>query len=89
MFRLCFLPEGKVGRITLFALSVEVTGGIQYIVQIASGEFTVMIIFIVFGYIKVDGTFAFVGIAGFQDFAYQFNLLYNCLLYTSDAADEL
>ena len=77
MLRLCFLPKGEVGRIMFLALSIEVTGGIQYIVQVASGEFTVMIIFIVFGYIKVDGTFAFVSIAGFQDFANQFNLLYN------------
>ena len=35
VFRLRFFPEGEVGGITFFALSIEVAGGIQYVVQVA------------------------------------------------------
>ena len=57
MFRLCLFPKGEIGGIAVFALSVEVTGGIQYVVQITSGKFSVMVIFVVFGYIELNGAF--------------------------------
>ena len=74
MFRLCLFPKGEVGGIAFFALSVEVTGGIQYVVQITSGKFSVVVIFIVFGYIEVDGAFAFIGVSGIQNLLYQLDL---------------
>mgnify|MGYP007028392566 FL=1 len=74
MFRLCLFPKGEVGGIAFFALSVEVTGGIQYVVQITSGKFSVMVIFVVFGYIEINGAFAFIGVSGIQNLLYQLDL---------------
>ena len=55
MLGLRFLPKGKVGGIALFALSVQFTGRIQYIVQIAAGKPSVMVVFVVLGYIEIYG----------------------------------
>ena len=85
MLGLRFLPKGKVGGIALFALSVQFTGRIQYIVQIAAGKPSVMVVFVVLGYIEIYGTFAFISVTGIENLLYQFDF---CLLYTSDAADE-
>ena len=77
VFRLRFFPEGEVGGITFFALSVEVAGGIQYVVEVAAGEFAVMIVLIIFSYVKVDGTFAFVSVSGVQNLLYELDLFDN------------
>ena len=47
----------------LFFLAVQFAGGVQYIIQVTSGQFAVMMVFVVFGYIKVNGAFAFVSVA--------------------------
>lgn len=57
-----------------FFLSVQLAGGVQHVVQIASRQFAVMVVFIVFGYIEVNGAFAFVGITVLQNLFYQFYL---------------
>ena len=63
MFGLGALPQCKVSGIMLFFLAVQFAGGIQYIIQVTSGQFAVMMVFVVFGYIKVNGAFAFVSLA--------------------------
>jgi len=74
MFRLRLFPEGEIGGITLFTLSVKVAGGVQYIIQIASGKFSVVMILVIFGYIEIDGAFTFVSISGVQNLLYQLDL---------------
>ena len=75
MFGLRTFPEGEVGRVMLFALSVQLAGGVEHIVQIAAGEFAVMVVFIVFGHVEVDGTFTLVGISVLHDFLHECYLL--------------
>ena len=58
----------------LFALSVQFAGGVQYIIQVPAGKFAVMMVFIVFGHIEVNGAFTFVSISVLHDFLYQFYL---------------
>ena len=74
MFRLCPFPKSKVGRIMFFFLAVQLAGCIQYIVQVTSREFAIMVVFIVFGYIEIYRTLTFVCIAGIQNLFYQFDL---------------
>ena len=74
MLRWCFLPEGEIGRIAFFALSVEVAGCIQYVVEVATGKFSVVIILVIFGYVEVNRAFAFVSVSGVQNLLYQLNL---------------
>lgn len=57
-----------------FFLAVQLAGCIQYIVQVTSREFAIMVVFIVFGYIEIYRTLAFVCIAGIQNLFYQFYL---------------
>jgi len=52
----------------LFSLSIQFAGGVQYVIQIAAGEFSVMVILIVFLYVKVDRAFTDISIAILQDF---------------------
>ena len=75
MLRLCAFPESEVDRITFFILSVQCAGSIQHIVDVASGKNTVIMIFVVFLHVEVNGTFAFVSISVIQYFLYQFDLL--------------
>ena len=74
MFGLCTFPQGEIGRIGLLALTVQLAGGVQHIVQVAAGQFAVMMVFVVFCYIEINGTFTFISIAVFQNFFYQFYL---------------
>ena len=71
MFGLCTFPQGEIGRIALLALTVQLAGGVQHIVQVAAGQFAVMMVFVVFCYIEINGTFTFISIAVFQNFFYQ------------------
>ena len=48
MFGLCTFPQSEIGRITLLALTVQFAGGVQHIVQVAAGQFAVMMVFVVF-----------------------------------------
>lgn len=57
-----------------FFLAVQLAGCIQYIVQVTSREFAIMVVFIVFGYIEIYRTLTFVCIAGIQNLFYQFDL---------------
>ena len=59
----------------LFSLSVQFAGGVQYVIQIAAGEFSVMVILIVFLYVKVDRAFTDISIAILQDLFHQLYLL--------------
>ena len=59
----------------LFCLSVQFAGGVQYVIQIAAGEFSVMVILIVFLYVKVDRAFTDISIAILQDLFHQLYLL--------------
>ena len=57
-----------------FLLSVQLTGCIDNIIQITSGELSVMMIFVIFRHIKVNRTLAFVSISVLQDLFHQLNL---------------
>lgn len=74
MFRLCFLPKGEIRRIAFLALSVQLAGGIQYIVQISSRQLAVVVVFVVFRHVEVYRTFAFVGIARIQNLPHELYL---------------
>ena len=74
MFGLCTFPQSEIGRITLLALTVQFAGGVQHIVQVTAGQFAVMMVFVVFCYIEINGTFTFISIAVFQNFFYQLYL---------------
>ena len=75
MLRLCILPQGEVGGVALLVLSVQLTGSVQYVVQVAAGQLAVVVVVVVLGHVEVDGTLAFVGISVLQYLLYQFNLL--------------
>ena len=62
MFGLGAFPQSEVGWIMLFFLSVQFAGRIEYIIQIASRKYAVMMVFVVFRYIEVHRALAFVGI---------------------------
>ena len=59
----------------LFCLSVQFAGGVQYIIQVATGKLSVMIILVIFLYVEVNGTLTDVCISVLQDFFHQFYLL--------------
>ena len=59
----------------LFLLSVQFTGSIDDIVQVTSGKFSVVMVFVIFGYIEINGTLTLVGITVLQNFLHQLNLL--------------
>lgn len=67
MLRLCTFPECEVDRVMLLVLSVQCTGRIQHILDIATGKDPVVMIFVVFLYIEINGAFAFVGISVVED----------------------
>ena len=75
MLRLGAFPKGEVDGVMLLVLPVQRTGRIQHILDIATREDAVFMIFIIFLYVEIDGALAFVSVAVIQ------NLL--CLLYTS------
>ena len=73
MFRLRLFPEGEIGGITLFTLSVKVAGGVQYIIQIAAGKMSEVMILVILGYVEVNRAFAFVSVSGVQNLQNQLN----------------
>ncbi len=75
VFRLRTFPEGKVCGVVLLALSVQFAGCVENIIQVASGELAVVMVFIVFFYIEINGAFTFVGISVLQYLLYKFYLL--------------
>ena len=74
VFRLRTFPEGKVCGIVLLALSVQFAGGVENIIQVASGELAVVMVLVVFFYIEINGTFTFIGISVLQYLLYKFYL---------------
>ena len=75
MFRLRPFPQGKVGRIVLFVLSVQLAGRVQHVLQVASRKLPITIFLIVFVHIKVDRSLAFIRISVVQNLLHQLNLL--------------
>ena len=63
----CFLPEGEVGGIAFLALPVESAGLAEELLDVAPGEFAVVVGGIVFGHIEVDRPVALVGKPGVED----------------------
>ena len=47
---------------------------VQYVVEVATGKFSVVIILVIFGYVEVNRAFAFVSVSGVQNLLYQLNL---------------
>jgi len=58
----------------LFLLSVQFAGCVDYIIQVASRKFAIMMVFIILRYIEIHRTLTFVSISVFQNLLYQFNL---------------
>ena len=75
MFRLCTFPEGEVDGVMFLVLAVQRTGRVQHILDITARKDTVIMIFVVFLYVKINGAFAFVSISVVKNLLYQFDLL--------------
>ena len=69
------LPEGEIERRALVVLAVQVAGPFAGIFQVAAREDAVVVLLVVFGHVEVDGTVAFVGIAGIEDLLHERDLL--------------
>ena len=61
-------------RRAFIVLAVKVAGPFTGIFQVAAGEDAVVVLFIVLGHVKVDGTVALVGVAGIEDLLHQGDL---------------
>ena len=72
---LCALPEGKVGGVALFALSVELAGGVEHVVEVAARKDTVVVCLVVFCNIEVYRAFAYVCEAVVDNLLHELNLL--------------
>ena len=67
MLRLGAFPKGEVDGVMLLVLPVQRTGRIQHILDIATREDAVFMIFIIFLYVEIDGALAFVSVAVIQN----------------------
>ena len=74
MLGLGFFPQRKVGGVVFLLLAVKFTCGVEYIVQVAAGKYAVVVVFIVFVYVKVDAALALVCVAVVQNLLYKFYL---------------
>ena len=74
VFGLGFLPQGEVGGVVLLLLPVQFAGRVQHVFQVAPGQFSIVVVLVVFGHVEVDGALAFVGITIVQDFLHQRDL---------------
>ena len=71
----CFLPEGEVGGVTLFGLTVKLARSGQQLVDVTTGELAVAIVGVELGHVEVHRTVADVGIACVEDGLDVFDLL--------------
>ena len=67
VFGLCFLPEGEVYLVVLLTYSIELARVVDDIVEVSSGEFSVVVFLIVFLDIEIDGAVGDVGEAIVED----------------------
>ena len=67
MLRLGAFPKGEVDGVMLLVLPVQRAGRIQHILDIATREDAVFMIFIIFLYVEIDGALAFVSVAVIQN----------------------
>ena len=67
MLRLGAFPKGEVDGVMLLVLPVQRTGRIQHILDIATREDAVFMIFIIFLNVEIDGALAFVSVAVIQN----------------------
>ena len=75
VFRFRLLPDGKVVRRLFVVLTVQGAGTFQRGVQGAAGKDAVMVVFVIFLYIKIHGPVGFVCITGLQDLLHGLYLL--------------
>ena len=74
VFGLRRFPQCEVGRIVFLFLSVQLASGVKHVIQITSRQLSVMVVFVIFRYIEINRTVAFISISTVQDFFYQLNL---------------
>ena len=74
MFGLCALPQCKVGGVAFFVLSVELAGGVEHIIEVASRKDAVFVCLVVFCNIEIYRTFAHISEAVVDNLFYKLNL---------------
>ena len=67
MLRLRLFPQGEIVWCVLVALSVKTAGPFLGILKVASGKHSVMIVFVVFFYVKINASIALVCISGIEN----------------------
>ena len=67
MLRLGAFPKGEVDGVMLLVLPVQRAGRIQHILDIATREDAVFMIFIIFLYVEIDGALTLVSVAVIQN----------------------
>ena len=77
VFRRGFFPKGEVKGIAFFVLSVQLPGIGKQLFHFPSGEFAVLVFFVVGFYVKIDAAVAFIGKSVLQNLFYEFLLLYD------------
>ena len=75
VFGLGVLPEGEIGLIAFLTHTVELSGGVDHVVEIAAREDAVAMFSVVGLNVEVDGSVAFVGESIGQNPLHQFFLL--------------
>lgn len=61
MFGLSSLPKSEVGLVLLFAHSGKIAAGVFHVFEATSGEDAVLVHFVVFLHIEIDGTVTLIG----------------------------
>ena len=75
--RVCGLPKGKVQRVALFALAIQVTRVGQEFIDFPSGQFTVRMVLVEFADTEVHAAIDLVSVAIGHDFLDGLDLLHN------------
>ena len=70
-----FLPQREIVAAAFVALSVQLTGVGDHLIDGAAGKDAVVVVLIIFLYVKIDRAVAYIGIAGVQDLLHEFYLL--------------
>ena len=64
-------PKGKVHLIVFFSYAVQLTTVVDNIVKVATGEYAIVVFFVVFFNVKVNRTIAFISESIVEDFLYE------------------
>ena len=75
MFWLSFFPEGEIDLVVFLAHSVEFAAVVYHVVEVSVREDAILMVFVIFLYVEIHASVAFVGISVVDDFLHELFLL--------------